>query len=246
MEYFYYLKTLPRFYEHFSSANTGDKYPSEALADMPIQKNLPMFKWSHYFDIYVMFFSKYRNNRKSPLRVLEIGIADGGSLLFWQDFFGRSAQILGIDIDPKCMELPVGGCEVRIGDQSDGLFLQKAIKDFGGVDIVIDDGSHINAHVISSFKNLFPLMNEGGTYLIEDVATSYWPGIYKGGMKRRETTITFFKSLLDQVNSTYFRKVSKKFDFDDSTIESIHFHNSIIVIRKKEIYDVKLWSNVNS
>lgn len=192
------MLTLPRFYEHFSSANTGDKYPSEALADMPIQKKLPMYKWSHYFDIYVMYLGKYRKNRKSPLNVLEIGIADGGSLRFWQDFFGPACRVLGVDIDPKCMKLPVGNCWVRIGNQANRPFLTNAIIDFGGLDIVIDDGSHINAHVISSFKTLFPLMNEGGTYLIEDVCTSYWPGIYRAGLNRPGTTVSFFKSLLDQ------------------------------------------------
>jgi hypothetical protein len=72
----------------------------------------------------------------------------------------------------------------------------------------------------------------GGTFLIQDVATSYWLGMYKGGLNRRGTTDSFFKSLLESLNSTYLRKVSRKFDFDVKTIESIQFHNLVIVVRK--------------
>lgn len=246
LEYLWFLRTQPKFYENFHHVVSGDKYPSESLKNMSVSKALPMYKWSHYFDIYAMYLSKYRNQlQDSPLRVLEIGVADGGSLLFWQEFFGTHALILGIDIDPKCLKLPVDNCSVRIGSQSDGKFLLDSIKEFGGVDVVIDDGSHINADVISSFKNLFPVMNDGGTYLIEDVSTSYWPGVYKGGWNRRGTTVTFFKSLADYTNGAYFKKSPKKFGFDVRMIESIHFHNSIIVVRKKNFQDVEIWSNRN-
>ena len=116
---------------------------------MSVSRALPMYKGSHYFDIYAMYFSKYRNQEyASPLWVLEIGVAGGGSLLFWQVFFGRQAQILGIDIDPKCKELQVGSCSFPIESQGDASFLANALKEFGGTDVVIDDGSHINLDVI--------------------------------------------------------------------------------------------------
>jgi demethylmacrocin O-methyltransferase len=40
---------------------------------------------------------------------------------------------------------------------------------------MIDDGSHLNEHVITPFRTLFPLLAEDGIYVIEDTQTSYWP-----------------------------------------------------------------------
>jgi hypothetical protein len=42
------------------------------------------------------------------------------------------------------------------------------------VDIIIDDGGHINSDVISSFEILFPKLNNFGFYIIEDIENSYW------------------------------------------------------------------------
>ena len=72
----------------------------------------------------------------------------------------------------------------------------------GGVDIVIDDGSHVNEHVIKSFRTLFPFLTEGGIYAIEDTQTSYWPKF--GGdsydLNKENTTMSFLKSLTDGLN----------------------------------------------
>ena len=50
----------------------------------------------------------------------------------------------------------------------------------GGVDIVLDDGSHHMHDVKSSFDYLYPILNVGGIYIIEDLHTSYWRR-YGGG-----------------------------------------------------------------
>lgn len=40
-----------------------------------------------------------------PLRFLEIGVAEGGSLGVWRRFFGSEATVCGVDIDPTCAGL---------------------------------------------------------------------------------------------------------------------------------------------
>ena len=56
-------------------------------------------KWRHYFEIYDRHFSRYRG---SDVHVLEIGAYQGGSLQMWKHYFGPSAQIYGVDINPEC------------------------------------------------------------------------------------------------------------------------------------------------
>ncbi len=56
-------------------------------------------KWNHYFDIYERHFNRFRNKQ---IVILEIGVSQGGSLQMWKNYFGSSAKIYGIDINPRC------------------------------------------------------------------------------------------------------------------------------------------------
>ena len=53
-------------------------------------------KWRHYFAVYERYFAKFRN--RSDLKMLEIGVSQGGSLQMWRDYFGPNALIVGIDL----------------------------------------------------------------------------------------------------------------------------------------------------
>jgi hypothetical protein len=116
--------------------------------------------------------------RWHQLLVFEIGvgqyeIGQGGSLPIWRDYLLRS-RVVGIDIDPKHF---VWGHRVAFhqADQSDPSQLQAVIDKHGHPDVVIDDGSHVGDHVVTSFRRLWPNLKAGGLYVIEDLATSYAP-----------------------------------------------------------------------
>ena len=47
-----------------------------------------------YIKIYEKYFESIRNEN---LKILEIGIADGKSLLMWSDYF-KNSTVIGIDI----------------------------------------------------------------------------------------------------------------------------------------------------
>lgn len=83
--------------------------------------------------------------------------------------------------------------------------MRSVAKQIGGIDIIIDDGSHINEHVIKSFSILFPLLNMGGIYAIEDLQTSYWDesfGHWGGSqdLSAAHTSMNFLKSLTNGLN----------------------------------------------
>ena len=56
-----------------------------------------IYKWYHYFGVYERHFGAYRNR---PIRLLEFGVYQRGSLQMWKHYFGPQAQIIGVDINP--------------------------------------------------------------------------------------------------------------------------------------------------
>lgn len=196
-------------------------------------------KWHHYFPIYDQLFGPYRQrdsqnaHQLEPLRFLEIGVFDGGSLELWRKYFGPTAIIHGVDIDPRCAALSTPDLPVHVGNQADPGFLTRIVAEMGGVDIVLDDGSHQARHQRASFDALFPLLNEGGTYIIEDTHTSYWHS-FGGGLRRPGTSIQFTKSLVDGMHKWFFRApVSRRAAMARDWVSSIHFYNSVVAIHKK-------------
>jgi len=193
-------------------------------------KHKAIYKWTQYFNVYEKIFKDYRNK---SINVLEIGVLDGGSLELWHRYFGPQALIIGIDnhAQPNSIGLTFNTpmIQFRKGDQSDKEFLSSLIKEFGEFDIVIDDGSHISAHVIKSFKEIYPHVSKNGLYIIEDIHTSYW-GSHGGGYKLPNSTIEFAKDLIDELNAPY-TKLLPNTDFTNST-DSISFYDSMIVFGK--------------
>ena len=187
-------------------------------------------------------------NRYDELNILEIGVLDGKSLLTWKEFYYRS-NILGIDINPDCKKYEEERIKVEIGSQADNVFLLDIMRDYGSFDFILDDGSHMNEHVIYSFEHLFESIKSGGVYAIEDIGTSYWED-YGGGFRKPHTSVEYFKRLADDVNFRgviNFNKPNVHARREDwcqenilneqpdcrTDIESITFLNGIILIRKK-------------
>src|SRR6056297_2923630 len=149
-------------------------------------------KWLHYFDIYDRYFSAFRG---SPVRFLEIGVSKGGSLDMWRNYFGSEAVIYGIDIDPACAAFDGKSAQVRIGSQDNSEFLRSVVEEMGGLDLVLDDGSHDSVHIRKSLDALFPLLAEGGRYMIEDLHAAYWPRS-SGGYRR---PVGFFSAVTGMI-----------------------------------------------
>lgn len=153
-------------------------------------------KWLHYFSVYEEEFAHLRNK---PCRILEIGVYKGASMKMWKGYFGPQSTIVGVDIDPECMQYaaPNGGMHVRIGSQADAIFLKSVVDEFGPFDLVIDDGSHCSSHQIASFNALFDAgLTEHGRYFVEDLECVYW-GERTGQLDQAVSAIDFFKMLVD-------------------------------------------------
>ena len=203
-------------------------------------------KWSLYLETYDRIFSSLRNE---PIRLLEIGVQNGGSLELWKKYFPRAELILGCDVDPTCGTLQFNDDNIKVvvGDANTDKTNEEIIGFSRNFDIVIDDGSHKSSDIIKSFSRYFERVSENGIYIAEDLHCSYW-GSYEGGIYNPLSSMAFFKRLLDIVNHEHWgidRKrtdalatFSKKYGvtFDESVLASIltiEFLNSLCVLRKR-------------
>lgn len=192
-----------------------------------------------YTPHYQQFFRKFKFKR---IKLLEIGVGGykdpsegGNSLRMWKMYF-PFAQIFSIDIfDKKNIEEP----RIRIyqGSQTDEAFLKDLIDKIGSPTIIVDDGSHMNEHVIRSFELLFPFLKPGGIYAIEDTGYSYQE-IYGGDkqdLTKSGTTMNYFKSFPDRINRKKYDITSfEKLPFEDEIL-SIHFFHELILVEKKNL-----------
>jgi hypothetical protein len=189
-------------------------------------------KWHHYLEIYDRHFSRFVGH---PVRILEIGVAHGGSLQIWKKYFGAKAIVHGVDIDPACARYADDGVTVHIGTQTDGRFLSDIADRMGGVDIVVDDGGHVSAAQISTFEVLYPRLSDDGIYVCEDTHASYWRA-FGGGYRRPGSFIEHTKGLIDRLHAWYVE------DPDDAardesfarTTFGISIYDSIVVFERRK------------
>lgn len=185
-----------------------------------------------YHDYTPNYFDLFQHIADKPIKLLEIGVGGygsedrgGESLATWRDFF-TNAQIIGIDIQKKALDL---GDRVHIlqGSQVDPDFLKELVQDYGPFDIIIDDGSHRNEHVVDSFHILFPTLNPGGIYVVEDTQTAFMPRFGGSIDLEHPNTIGLF--------ATYLKKMMGQPQYTEIAIDDIsmieRFHN-IVALHK--------------
>lgn len=186
-------------------------------------------------------------DRLAKISILEIGVFNGESIKMWKEFYPNST-IVGLDIDPNCSQYEnvEEGIFIEIGSQDDPEFLKRLTDKYGKFDLILDDGSHIQRHMIYSFEFLFDFVKNHGIYVLEDTCCSYWPN-YGGSIDGKDTIVNYFKNLVDHVN--FYGAYQKNFIWNarredylieqskDSNIrvdiESINFLNSIIIVNKR-------------
>lgn len=146
-----------------------------------------------YSELYDLLFLPFRDR---PITFLEMGLLIGGpehgndpnretrdapSIRMWLEYF-RAAQIIGLDISDFSWLKHDRFRSIQC-DMDDRSNMARAAEDIGAFDIAIDDASHASHHQQNAFLELFPKLNSGGLYIIEDLRwqpeTYEKPGITK-------------------------------------------------------------------
>jgi len=195
-------------------------------------------KWGgHYYaQHYDAYFSRFREQK---INLLEIGVGGyddpnkgGESLRMWKEYF-PNANIFAIDIHDKS---PHEEERIKIfrGSQDDESFLKDVVSEMGGVDLIVDDGSHINAHIIKTFGILFPMLRQDGIYAVEDIQTSYWRS-YGGdsfNMNSNKTAMNFFKGMADGLNYEEIDNPYYEASYFDKSIVGLSFFHNMVFVQK--------------
>jgi hypothetical protein len=124
---------------------------------------------------YIEFYETYFQAKRDSVKLLEIGMMTGGSLHMWQKYFDNY-QLVGMDISPSWntyrefqpeLENDPNVCLLfGINSRHAALPLEVQNQKF---DFIIDDGDHSALAQIETFENYWPLIDNLGTYFIEDV-----------------------------------------------------------------------------
>jgi hypothetical protein len=133
-----------------------------------------------YYEKYDEFF---REHSIVPKNILEIGVLEGESTKIFSACYPH-AKLVGIDLTLR--EIDFSGypnVTYLKCDQTDQAGLSSIIERHfpEGVDLVIDDASHIGFSSSITFETVFPYLNSEGLYIIEDWGTGYWDDWPDGG-----------------------------------------------------------------
>lgn len=206
-----------------------DSAPDESPLGRIFDDTDNVFKLRHYLPI-------YQSALTDTKRMLEIGVDRGGSLQMWREYL-PDATIVGLDISPKAArhDDPERDMHVRIGDQADAGFLASVLDEFGSFDTVLDDGGHTAKQMIASFQYLFPRLDPGGVYIVEDVCANYWTS-YRD---QRESFIDFTKWLMDAMNSHYMgiSSVAQIREGHPKRVDRVRVPLAATIVERIEVFD---------
>jgi hypothetical protein len=179
--------------------------------DAGIASNTDKVTYHRYDLVYPHLLSFVKNG--DP--ILEIGYGEGCGIQFWKSIYPDSFLfVLDKDHEHSGEGYKVIKCDQSSVDQLQTVYNLLLNYKFG---LIIDDGSHLPSHQILTFQILFPLLRPFGSYVIEDIETSFWrygscysyPVHY--GLRSKASTISVFSTLFPRwINKKYLSGNDKK------------------------------------
>ncbi len=221
----------------------------ESLADIARRICADADKTSKPLPYYVAY-DLYLGDAPYDATVLELGVHTGESLKVWASYFYRGT-VIGVDLVDHRVDLTdYPNIVFESGDQTDADRLKEICLAHApnGLDIVIDDASHLGQNSAASFAALFPLLNPGGLYAVEDWGTGYfddWPDgshlekipieIIPGEITRRLPShdfgmVGFVKSLVDEIAGD--KRTLHSVATRAGAVSAVHFQRNVVLVRK--------------
>ncbi|KAJ1432033.1 hypothetical protein B484DRAFT_35638 [Ochromonadaceae sp. CCMP2298] len=199
-----------------------------------------------YHRFYPRFLEHFRSLRGAAM--LEIGMDKGFSMNLWVEYFPH-AFVYGVDKDVQQSGERYAILQADQGDREQMARVMEKVKH--PLFLVLDDGSHIPAHQVQCFDQLFSALQPGGVYIVEDMELSYWtrPGMTlyghraQYGYRDADSAMELFQALAADVNWEFMsnkhraqheRIVGGKVSMEvRRQISSITFAQNCIVVMKK-------------
>jgi hypothetical protein len=205
--------------------------------------------------IYAIYDRYFGDFSDGAVTLLELGVHTGESLKVWAAYFPRGT-IIGVDIMENRVDLSdYPNIVFKRGDQTDPDRLKEIRLAHAphGLDIIVDDASHIGHKSAASYATLFPYLNPGGLYIIEDWGTGYfddWPDgshfqkfrseAVDGQIAKRIPShdfgmVGFIKSLVDEVAGGNIKPTLSASPTRSDIMSFMHVYKETVIIGKKSL-----------
>ena len=133
---------------------------------------------------YTLFYDGiFKNKKDEPLKIAELGILHGASILMWKEYF-PNAEIYGFDYDSNLINnfkqrfnndrVTLSNIDVTNKDSIVTAFSKLNIL----FDIIIEDTTHKFEDQIKVIENTYQYLKPGGILIIEDIFKSYNENAY--------------------------------------------------------------------
>lgn len=127
-----------------------------------------IWKWNNALDAYQAHLFPLAG--AASLRLAEVGVQSGGSVLMWKAVLGPGCHVYGIDINKVCLQFADQSTTIVIGDQADmNMWAKFFTETTPSLDILVDDGGHQANQMLVTLEQAFPKINPGGFVAIEDI-----------------------------------------------------------------------------
>jgi SAM-dependent methyltransferase len=203
--------------------------------------------------MYAIYDRYFDGLSDKPVTLLELGVHTGESLKVWASYFPRGT-VIGVDIlENKADFSGYSNIVFERGDQTDSDRLKEICLAHAadGLDIIVDDASHIGLSSAVSYATLFPYLKPGGLYIVEDWGTGYfddWPdgGHFQkfrseavdGQIAKRVPShdfgmVGFVKSLVDEVAGDNVKPTLSAAPTRRDIMSFMHLYKETAIIGKK-------------
>jgi len=225
-----FTKNLNTLFEHFNS-DKGEYFINQYV--QPAKKNKEKIDAHGYAKIYETVFTNFKEKK---INILELGSFYGNAAAALYFYFDK-ANIFSADINPDMFKYKSNRITNFYIDSSSRNSLKKdLISKKNNFDIIIEDASHMLKDQIISLFMLFPLVNPGGYFIVEELD---FPETRED--MRVDQTKPDLKQILQNIlkntdfNSIYINDDEKKYfleNFSSIEIKKGNF-NEIAIIKKK-------------
>ena len=160
---FLFDKSLDYLFEYFNS-DKGEKYINQYTH--PSKKTKIKIQAHGYSKFYQDIFYPIKNE---VLNIIEIGsfYGNASAALF---FYFKKANIFGADINPDMFVYKSKRIKTLFVDSSSNESIKRKIVDLDiSFKVIIEDASHMLKDQIISLFYLFPTLNKGGYFIIEEL-----------------------------------------------------------------------------
>ncbi len=169
------MKSLKINYLNNSSelCEIGKKYDTDKSSQ---RNNVTNYRHCHPYTLF--YDGLFKNKKEEHLKIAELGILDGASLLMWNEYF-KNAEIYGFDISDELInkfKQNFNNQQIKLSNIN-VTNKESIVNAFGNLnilyDIIIEDTTHQFEDQIRVIENTYLNLKPGGMLIIENIFKSY-------------------------------------------------------------------------